>query len=221
MSLIKFLVKVKRVELCQASSNRYKIGILAYGSLIKNPGEEIQPNIVKTKNAKTPFKVEFARSSSKRMGAPTLIPFREGANVRAKILVFRDDISEKEATDMLWRRETDQVFSDREYGPPSNPGINNVLVKKKENFQGVKIVLYTEIGRNINNLSPKTLAELAIKSVRSKAGKKGKDGISYLIDIKISGIKTPLMSEYEKEILRQTNTKSLHEAQRVLLGQHE
>lgn len=198
------------------------IGILAYGSLIIDPGKEIQSKILKKINVKTPFKVEFARKSRTRNNAPTLIPVKEGgANVKAKILVLKDDISEIEATDMLWRRETDQVCSNKGYEPPLNPSINNVLPKKKEDFHGVKIVLYTEIGKNIDNLSPKNLAKLAIESTRSEAGKKRKDGISYLINVKISGVKTPLIFEYEKEILRQTNTKSLHEALRILVFDRE
>ena len=73
-SLKRFLRKVIRLGLFQTSSNRYKIGILAYGSLINCSGEEMRDNIVKTKNAKTPFKIEFARSSRQKrlpMGGTT------------------------------------------------------------------------------------------------------------------------------------------------------
>jgi len=42
------------------------VGILAYGSLIYEPGEEIGPLVVKRLSIETPFCVEFARSSSTR-----------------------------------------------------------------------------------------------------------------------------------------------------------
>lgn len=44
-----------------------RIGILAYGSLIEDPGKELKPLIIeRIPNVKTPFSVEFARSSSSR-----------------------------------------------------------------------------------------------------------------------------------------------------------
>ena len=193
------------------------IGILAYGSLIVDPGKEIQPRIVKIKDAITPFNVEFARKSETRDYEPTLIPVKEGgARVKAKILILKEDISEKEATDMLYRRETDQICSKEEYKPPEKPYPNKIEIKKIEGFRDVKIVLYTEIGKNIDCLTPKELAELAIKSARCLAGKRRKDGISYLTNAKRSGISTPLTNEYEKEVLRQTNSKNLQEAWEVL-----
>ena len=51
------------------------IGILAYGSLISSPGDEIASATTETiKNVQTPFRVEFARTSTSRAGAPTLVP---------------------------------------------------------------------------------------------------------------------------------------------------
>ena len=45
------------------------IGILAYGSLIQEPGCEIAPAIVRRISCRTPFKVEYARKSNSRNGA--------------------------------------------------------------------------------------------------------------------------------------------------------
>jgi hypothetical protein len=56
------------------------------------------------------------------------------------------------------------------------------------------------------------LAELAITSTKGNAGKKNKDGISYLISLKGPGIVTPLMWAYEETILKKTNTRSLEDA---------
>ena len=55
------------------------LGILAFGSLIDNPGAEIEAALVGRKlKIRTPFGVEFARSSTKRGGAPTLVPMEQG-----------------------------------------------------------------------------------------------------------------------------------------------
>lgn len=125
---------------------------------------------------------------------------------------MKDGMSEKEAADILWRRETHQTQSGKEYKRPNLPDNNKVFVERLENFQGVDIVLYTYISANIHPLTPTNLANFAIKSVKEAAGSKKEDGISYLLDIKQQGIKTPLINEYEKEILRLTSTNTLEEA---------
>ncbi len=198
-----------------------KIGILAYGSLIFDPGEEIQSVIDNfIEDVKTPFKVEFLRQSKSRDGAPTLVPVKEGSNygdyVKAKMLVLKSGVSEKEATDMLYRREISKVGNDEESDPSKTPGSNTVSICKYKYSEELKTVLYTKIKRNIDTPTAKNLACLAIKSACFKAGKQRRDGISYLIDVKCSGIKTPLMPEYEKEILRKTNSKTLREAWEAL-----
>lgn len=85
------------------------VGILAFGSLIANPGWEIEEAIVGRKTGVlTPFSVEFARESGKHSGAPTLVPVTVGGSpVKAHILML--NISEQDAKDRLWRR--DQIFS--------------------------------------------------------------------------------------------------------------
>jgi hypothetical protein len=48
---------------------------LAFGSLIDNPGAEMEAALVGRKlNVRTPFGVQLAHSSTKRGGAPTLVP---------------------------------------------------------------------------------------------------------------------------------------------------
>ena len=187
---------------------------MAYGSLGDDPGEEIGPRIVeKIENVRTPFRVEFARASRTRGGAPTLVPVLEsGACVKAKVLVMEEDISEDDATDMLWRRETRRENSGERYDPPSEPGLNEVMVRRLENFEGLDLVLYAEIGGNIRDPTARGLAELAVGSARSEAGRKERDGVTYLIGVKNIGVSTPLMPEYEREILRITGTKTLEQA---------
>ncbi len=194
------------------------VGILAYGSLGDDPGVEIGPLIVeRIENVETPFCVEFARTSRTRVGAPTLVPVSEGGSrIKGKILVLEDRISETEATDMLWRRETRREGSGEKYEAPAQPDVNAVVVRRLEDFERLDVVLYAEIGANIADPTPRKLAELAVNSARSRAGREAKDGIAYLIGVKENGVETPLMPDYESEILRQTGTKTLLQARGML-----
>ena len=195
-----------------------RVGILAYGSLLDDPRKEIEAVIVnRIKNVVTPFKIEFARSSKTRDYAPTLIPVETGgAENKAQILLLKEGITEEKATDMLWRRETNQVGSDKKYKRPTNPGKDSVLVERLEAFNDVDVVLYTKIGANIDPLTPQELSRLAIRSALSKSGAERRDGISYLINAKSNGIQTPLMALYEKEIFRELKVESLENALHIL-----
>jgi len=193
-----------------------QIGILAYGSLIEDPGSEIKPLIEKRiTDVKTPFKIEFARTSSSRDGAPTLVLDDNGSSVNGQILVLKDSITLKEAKDILWRRETRRKIGN--YQEPDNPSPNKVIVEVLDNYKDIDYVLYTKIGANIENPTAEILATLAIESAKKDAGKKGKDGISYLISVKNKGIITPLMEEYEKKILELLNVKTLEDARKKIL----
>jgi cation transport regulator ChaC len=87
------------------------IGVLSYGSLITNPGFELQAVTVgRIDNVLTPFHVEYARPSGGRGGAPTLVPVEDGgARVRAVILTV--SASAADAADIVYRREINQVGS--------------------------------------------------------------------------------------------------------------
>lgn len=195
------------------------VGILAYGSLIANPGDEINAVMTGTKSGvETPFNVEFARSSRERHGAPTLVPVEVGgARVQAYILLL--DASVEDATDRLYRREINQVGTAKRYKHSENPGVDTVIVKRLMNFHDMDVVLYTHIGKNIDDLTPAKLAQLAIKSAQELDN--GRDGISYLIDAKRHGIKTKLSDAYEEEIKKQLGPKDLDEALRMARERHK
>lgn len=194
-----------------------KVGILAYGSLIDDPGPEIEGVVARVikDGVTTPFKVEFARTSATRAGAPTLVPVDTGgANVAAQILVLREDVDKSAARDMLWRRETGRTGV-----APVNPtsvGPNRVIVERLQDFHGVPVVLYTRIGANIVPLTARRLAELAIASAKSASLPEGRDGISYLANALRNGIQTPLAAEFEQEVKRQTRATSLAAALRIV-----
>jgi cation transport regulator ChaC len=188
------------------------IGILAYGSLIEDPGERITQLLINRIDTVTPFPVEYARTSRTRGNAPTLIPFESGAQVKAQILVLRAETSVQVASNILYQRETRQT--ERNYARPNETNITSgtVLVEELTNFENIKTVLYTKIGSNIPNLTAHYLATNAIASARGSAGETRKDGISYLINAKRNGIETSISGSYEEEILRLTESNSLEDA---------
>ena len=190
------------------------ISILAYGSLIDDPGIELKPLVTRCiKPVQTPFSVEFARSSSTRNGAPTLVPVDVGgATVGGVLLVLDTTVDRAKAEDLLWRRETKNQCTGKPYPRTSNPGPNSVLIKCIYNFAGFETVLYTWIAPNIERLDPGRLAELAICSARRSAGAKRMDGISYLSSVIDAGISTPLSSKYEAAILEKTGVVNLNDA---------
>lgn len=183
------------------------IGVLAYGSLITDPGAELEAvTLSRRGGVSTPFTVEYARASGGRKGAPTLVPVEQGgASVVATI--FEVAVSANEAADIIYRREIGQIGTARKYKKPADPTPNTVIIDRILDFEGFDVVLSTRIGANIEPLTGDTLAKLAIKSAREAAP--GKDGISYLMNAMRSGIVTPLTSAYEAAVLAETGASDL------------
>ncbi len=185
------------------------LGILAYGSLIQDPGPEIGPHIRMRIDTETPFPVEYARLSRTRGGAPTLAPHPAGAPVNAQILVLDDGVSAEEAASVLWRRETGT--QDRAKPYPAGTAPNSVQCQRTTH-PSVTTVLYTDFppAGKIEHPTAAELAKAAIASVAKAAP--GEDGITYLRNSIAAGIKTPLTSGYKQEVLRQTGTQDLGDA---------
>lgn len=189
---------------------RLRIGILAYGSLITDPGDEIKAITVRTiRNVTTPFAVEYARSSGGRGGAPTLVPVTTGgAPVQACIYEVNTD--EKTACDILYRREIGEVGSGKTYKPPELGNLKKVGIEKFVGLGNVDVVLSTKLAPTISPLDAATLADLAIASAQSIDD--GRDGISYLLNAMTSGINTPLTSEYIAEVVAKVGAADLSDA---------
>jgi hypothetical protein len=188
-----------------------KLGILAFGSLIDDPGDEIRSKTLMRMKTTTPFGVEFGRySGSTRGGAPTLVSHEAGAPVSAEILILDNSVSADDARDILWRRETRKSGSDERYVEGAFK--NSVLVKEFTESPSVASVLYTDFHPEgkIDTPAATELAQHAIESV--SIAEAGMDGISYLMSAMAAGIRTPLTQSYHDEILRQTETNSLREA---------
>jgi hypothetical protein len=194
----------------RCSSPKLKVGILAYGSLIPDPGLEIGAKIRMRVKTQSPFPVEYGRLSQTRGGAPTLVAHPQGAPVFGEILVLDDSVSNEEARGMLWRRERHRTGSGEKYLERSSP--NSVLVRTYLDHPRVEIVHYTDFHPEgkIAHPSATELGKHAIKSV--KKAEDGKDGITYLMNAMSAGIITPLTDRYVQEILTLTETASLHEA---------
>jgi cation transport regulator ChaC len=194
------------------------IGILAYGSLVTDPGDEIRSCLDRRiEGVCTPFNVEYARRSGTRSGAPTLVPVPEGvgSSVKGVILVLKAAITVEQAKNMLYRREIHKVGSNETYHHENQTRKKNgLLIKTLNNFCGVPLVIYTYLTPNIEeilnpNLSDgkkaEILAEAAIKSITPETYKNYKDGIWYLYQNLESGIITPLTKPYQNEILKRAN----------------
>jgi len=194
---------------------RNEVGILAYGSLLSDPGAELLPLIEQRIGAVlTPFAVEFARSSRTRAGAPTLVPVPDGtgARVLAQVLVLKPDIDVETGKTLLYRREihkpgdTDVVYDEAVQSTRRGA----VRVRELRDFAGLPVVLYTDLKPNIRPvLARKTppevkageLARLAVASVTAETCAAGTDGIRYLADALANGIETPLARPYRAAIL--------------------
>ena len=183
------------------------IGVLAYGSLMSDPGDELSAVIVGVKpDVLTPFHVEFARSSVKRGGAPTLVPVTVGGRpVRANILEV--NATEREALDIVYRREINEIYSGKTYVEPGPSRLNAVRFDLFEKFSGFDVVISTRMLSNIEHLSAERLADLAIASAKKQ--RDGRDGISYLLRAKACGIVTELSAAYERTVLERTGATDL------------
>src|SRR5262249_13829676 len=94
-----------------------RLGILAFGSLIDDPGPELRNHIARTIPVRTPFPIEFARYSGNRGGAATLVPFRTGQRVSARLFELTTETEVSLATDMLYRRERHK-YDGKQYQDP-------------------------------------------------------------------------------------------------------
>ena len=216
-------------------------GILAYGSLISEPGKQIKRKTIDEKKAYTPFPVEFARSSSTRGGAPTLVPVKKGDIVEGRVFVM--NMSEREAANMLYSRETHKTNVEYPYhkngeiieysGNDHNQNFviseRGVFIGRLTNFADLGDVLFPQLAPNIIDPNsevgpdPELLAHLAIMSVirqydfLKKCGS-DKDGISYLKQVSDDGICTQISPKYIERVLEITESGCLKVARNQVMS---
>ncbi len=202
------------------------IGILAYGSLIADPGWEIGNLIDRTiMEVETPFAVEYARKSDTRSGAPSLVPVPDGkgGHVQSCLFVLKPYTRIQSAKNILYRREIHQIGNrSKIYIHSNNPGVNKTTVDEIHNFKDVDLVLYTRIGANLpaildENITDQEkaeqLARLSINSINEMTFFTCQDGIHYLAAAMHYGVTTRLTELYKQAILHLTdNAPDLTEA---------
>ena len=217
------------------ANEKEMVGILAYGSLTSDPGCEIYLNHTrKISDVETPFGVEFARRSEKRGYAPTLVPFETGRRVNGQIFVMA--VNEREAADMLYRRECNKVgILSCKYSKKICPiiceeinwedvrrkhHIDTIYVKKviHNNDEWPTNLLATWIGANmgftdIENKKACYAERLAYNAIISISDTEiHRDGITYLINAIGNGINTFLSEAYKDSILELTKSDDLCQA---------
>jgi len=192
------------------------VGILAYGSLLVDPGWEIEDVTErKIEGIQTPFEVEYAYKSRGRAYAPTLVPVPDGKGVCvcAQVFILNPAMGDQEAKNILYRRETNRVGDqDKVYDETAQLRKRNpVLVKSFVNLAGIPLVLYTYLDANLDAIlradisaddKAERLARLAVESVTEETFARCRDGIRYLADAIRHGIQTPLTDPYRCAVLR-------------------
>lgn len=185
--------------------NQDNIGILAYGSLLTGPGQDLTPHIIDRIPQETPWPVEYARQSESRGGAPTLVRHPKGSKVKGQILVL-----DMKRSDELKAREWLRIREGR-------TAKQNI---KAMELGGLRLVLYADLPANIpdDKLSAESLAEMAIASVGKLLER---NGVSYLADNIDQGIGTPLTEAYQAAVLAKTATTDLRNAIDIVAGRRE
>jgi len=178
------------------------VGIFGYGSLLAEPGPDIGGHIIGRIPQRTPWPIEYARSSRGRGGAPTLVLHPSGGFVSGEILAL--DIKD------------DQLDAVREWlrSREGRPALSRIKVMA---LAGLRSVLYADLVANIPDLqlTADHLADLAIASVAC-AQDVERNGIRYLADNVERRIVTPLTDAYIDAVLQKTSARDLTEAEKIL-----
>lgn len=207
------------------------IGILAYGSLITHPGQEIESVLDHViPDVMTPFPAEYARKSGTRAGAPTLVPVSIGCGtpVKAVVLVLKKYTRKKKAQNFLYRRELHQegdlevIYDDQVQRQKRDA----MVIETMKNQFGLSVIYYTALKPNFTEIldtkltqeqKAELLARAAIDSVTQGTYAKEMDGLQYLADNIEAGVVTVLTEVYAQAILNKVgNVSNLSQARRFI-----
>jgi hypothetical protein len=213
---------------------RMRNGILAFGSLCSRPGNALRGIIDDTVDIVTPFSVEYARRSTCRADAPTLVAVPEGFGgpVNGKILILKADTEPQKAKNALFRRELHQEKDKAViYDDPKQRGKKDALViETLIHFSGFGEVYYASLEPNFREILDPTLtqevkanllAQAAIDSVTAETFGTGMDGIRYLDDAIRNNVVTPLTDLYRQAILRLADNAPDLRAARLWAARHQ
>ena len=175
-----------------------RIAVLAYGSLIRQPGAGLALVIASVEPCRTPFPVEYGRASRRWHGGPVLVPHERGAPVDGALLLLADDVDLGTAVELLAARE----------GLESGRGVVEV------DMPGNRLVIAAALPRNLPapDMEPDALARRAVDSARHDA----RNGVAYLNGALRSGVRTPASEAYARSVMELVGATSLDEAERLL-----
>jgi hypothetical protein len=176
------------------------LAILAYGSLLDEPGAELAALITGREPCTTPFPVEYGRASERWNGGPVLVPHPAGGPVEGALLLLAPGVELGWAVEALRARE----------GIPDARGVVQVAI------EGPRTVLVASLPRNLPmpDMDPGRLAERAARSV---AGGE-RNGVAYLRRAMASGVRTPRTAAYAQAVMALAGAASLEVAERRLLA---
>lgn len=190
------------------------IGILAYGSLIADPGWEIKDSTEGVvRPVETPFPVEYARRSKTRGGAPTLVPVPSGKGlpVQAAVIVLKKTVTLPHAYNILYRREIHRPGDSKKvYREPPAETSDRLQIKQLNGFAGTEVVLYTHLKANFEQIlddsyddheKSELLSIAARESLTEESFYAGQDGILYLDAANHFGVQTRLTAIYTHAVL--------------------
>jgi len=209
---------------------RSDTGVLAYGSLLADPGAELAALIEQRTPVRTPFPVEYVRSSPTRAGAPVLVPMPEGygATVPAEVWTLNPEVDRSLAETLLYRRELDLPDEPYLFYSPEATATDGLAIEALEDFAGLPTVLYAAPAPNLPEVIPADvpvsdkasfLARRAIASVTPETHAAEHDGITGLAAALRQGAITPLTRPYCEAVLRLTGTSDLGAArERAFVG---
>jgi hypothetical protein len=176
------------------------VAIMAYGSLIHEPGPELGLVVVDRRPCRTPFPVEYGRASRRWGGGPVLVPHPVHRGAGGVLLVLNAAVALGQAVELLRERE----------GLPGGHGVVEV------DTPGPYLVIAACLPRNLPapDMRPRALAARAVTSAASGP----RNGIAYLRRACAFGVRTPLTDEYTAAVLDLTGAPTLEDAERRLVA---
>lgn len=174
------------------------VAIMAYGSLLYEPGAGLAMVIVGRRPCRTPFPVEYGRASRRWGGGPVLVPHERGGPVDGALLLLADEVDLGTAVELLADRE----------GLDGSRGVVEV------DMPGDRLVITACLPRNLPapDMDPDALARRAVTSARNGP----RNGVAYLNGALRAGIVTPASEAYARGVLERVGAQSLDEAGRLL-----
>ena len=178
-----------------------RVAVMAYGSLLYDPGPDLGPLVQERIPRRTPFPVEYGRVSAKWGGGPVLVPHPDGGRVEGALLVLTPACDLGRAVEALRVRE----------GLAGPEGVVEVAAGDAD-----LMVIAASLPRNLPlpDMTPPELARRAADSVVNGS----LNGVAYLRGALEAGIETPRSRAYAREILELAGVDDLEEAERRLVA---